>query len=159
MKVITFKDLELKSQYQMKWFKENNPESLPKSLFNNEGIFNDENWNCGEATYIRKYINDLEYNASNVKEYAFIENGYEMYGEVITVLSYFEDMTYVQITTRDNVEDDDPNWYEKTIINQYFIQIYKSRGAIERLMHNGNPITRKEYLMLLNKIKATGYNF
>ena len=160
MRLISLKDLEKKRNSQMDWFKENNPSSLPDPLFDEEGVFSNGNWNCGEATYIRQYINDLDYNASNVKEYEMkSQNGHELFGEVIVVMSYFEDMTYVQITTRDNVETDDLDWYDNTIINQYFIQIYKSRGAIERFLHNGNPITRIEYLMLLNKIKATGYKF
>lgn len=160
MKLLTLKDLEKSKNSQMDWFVTNNPNSLPSSLFDEDGVFSNRNWNCGEAIYIRQYINDLDYNVSNVKEYEMqLPDGQEMFGEVIVAMSYFEDMTYVQITTRDNVETDNRDWYDNTIINQYFIQIYKSRGGIERIVHNGKPITRNEYLMLLNKIKATGYKF
>lgn len=159
MKYITIEALEERRLEQLEYFKENNKGgSQPRNLFDVNGVFNYKNWNCGEATFIRHFVNKLEWNERVTREFDVIykENDFCISGVILISKQYYEDTTYVQITvdgcTYRYTEDDNCTDF----IDQYLIKIYKSRGAIEDFRRNGQPIKRGEYLSLLNILQGSG---
>lgn len=129
-------------------------------MFNEEGEFNERNWNGGDDV-IRQYTGYLNYEVEDRKESKeFVVNtgknkGYE--GRFLATHSYQEDYNYIQITTHwygyDN--DESTNW----MFDQYLIAHYKNRGNTDMIIKNGKRIDIKQYTELLNIIEGTGFKF
>ena len=130
----------------------------PKDMFDKNDVFNYNNWNCGQAQFIRHFVNSLEFSVSYVREFDVDYKQFDfcISGAVIVILQYYEDFTYVQITVDGDIFRYSDNENEVTFVDQYLIKIYKSRGAIEDFRKNGQPIKRNEYVELLNILQESG---
>lgn len=133
--------------------------SVPKALFKEDGTFNTENWNGGDAI-IRKLVYALEddFDNSYCKDFDLTLNNREFSGELIISFNRYNDSSYIQIAV---------NWYEylnsetttATTTDLYYIEYYKDRGKTDKIVKNGKLINLDEYVTLLQIIEASGYSF
>lgn len=163
MKLITLDDLDKLRKDKKKYFKKELPtSSQPKKLFI-DGEFSKNNWNCGEATPIRKLIIDID-SADKFKSQYEFEVTYNEFntwldGYVFINLHYIDDYTFLTITVdgSTNIEINDGfDVKSEDFVNQYLVKIYKRRGSIETFTLNGQPIKRNEYLSLLHVLQSIG---
>jgi len=118
----------------------------PKRMFNEDGTFNHDNWNGGDAI-IRKFINDLDDKNDIIYECITHEN--KTY-DLICTSRYYDYHYYINITIISNDSD---------TVNQVFFRIYKVRGCIEMARYDGQNMTVDQYILLLNLLQSAGYNF
>lgn len=157
-KLITLDDLDELHMNKIKYFKDElKNKSLPAPLFCSDGNYNESNWNSGESTYIREFINVARYDRVKAKHYDFDvmywEADINVYGELFITCDYIDDFTYLFITVdgKTYIADTDR---ESNFINQYMVKIYKNRGNIHTFTHNGKPIKRNNYLSLLHILQS-----
>lgn len=131
--------------------------SEAKSMFVN-GEFNTDNWNGGDGN-IRQFTYDVDWkwgNNNRCWEIDWKVGDHNHSGDAIVQYVHFEDFNYVTIIVRGyDCDDDEHDWY----LDQYLIQYYKNHGKTDRILYNGNPITEEQYLVLLNLIEQTGFEF
>lgn len=136
--------------------------SLPKSLFNEDGAFNKDNWNGGDDI-IRQFTRELEWDEPYTKEFEIEYNSsnyiMNISGDLIAVHSGFSDQNYIQITTYSQAHIEELDNYSEWKFDQYLVTYYKSRGKTELILKNGKPININEYVELLQIIESSGYKF
>jgi len=115
-------------------------------MFNEDGTFNPDNWNGGDAI-IRKFINHL-YNEDTII-YECISYGDNSY-DLICSLVWHDDHQYININVISNNHD---------TVDHVFFRIYKVRGGTEMARYNGQNMNIDQYLLLLNLIQTAGFDF
>lgn len=124
----------------------------PRKGFNEDGSWNPDNWNGGDLTFLRQFINtELDCPKDHIIK-SFDDESNEDYENTL-ILSYnkYNEQNYLIITHLDNFEN---------VISIYYITYYKDRGNTEQITKNLKPITEDEYLELLQILeKAFEINF
>lgn len=125
-----------------------------------DGMFNPKNWNGGDGI-IRQYFSKFYGKVNNdifASEVFFNWNGIEVDGEIIVSHKYFEDQNYVTIVlhTYHYVEEDIlRDWHDDIA----YLSWYKNRGTTDVMKFNGKEMSEEEYLLVLNALKASGFDF
>lgn len=111
-----------------------------------DGKFNFGNWNGGDVQTFRNFVlND----------------------EIRDLLSWTDGDIDKVIVLKNHIWYDDYNYYTVTVIKHkegkittdvYVMRNYKNRGNVEEFLKNGNTITEKEFVSLLNDISKVGYD-
>lgn len=155
-RIITRETLEHRHQQRIDYFTSGNSHygSPPKKLFNDDSIFNESNWNGGDAI-IRQFTGHLEDKDRYVGEFDYLNYGYSL----ISSWQYYEDMNYVNIVLRKYCHDEETFEKEDWTYDTYLIVYYKRRGVTDEVQLNGKRVTYDEYVNLLNIIEASGYKF
>lgn len=155
MKVITKEILQILRDNQQKDYYG----SQAKAMFVN-GVFNPSNWNGGDGL-VRQYFSDFNHGKLRddtvAKEISFMNGNTEYSGDVIVTHTWFDDQNYVTVILRGSLYID--NQFDDDIEDVAYFSWYKSRGSTEVAKYNGKSMTEDEYLLVLNALVATGYEF
>lgn len=149
--MITEQTLEMLRKEKERKYIEKGNSTLPSSLFLN-GEFNKDNWSAGDAILrdFIYYLNEECFNTiSDVFYYSELleDNSEECFEFPVFFMAthYIEcDEKYTVI----NIHQD-----QSYVFKTYTIKWYKDRGRIDHITFNGELITEKEYLKLLNFIQ------
>ena len=122
--------------------------SKPIRMFDENGNFNQNNWNGGDSNLIRNYLDKLDDNTY----FHHLEYGFYNINKV-----YRDDMTYVFIT-ESIVRYNNYEMKEDFINTTYVIGWYKNRGRIDIFTVDGETGTEEEYIDLLNMLEINVEN-
>lgn len=128
--------------------------SQPKSLFDHNGQFAPDNWNSGEAVYIREWLDTaIDYGDIVKREGKLtLKDSTEPLPCVLfSMKDFLDDTTYATFLVV-------AEGHTMKLFDQYAISIYKNRGGVEQFTKNGHPITRADYIQLLTILQACGFN-
>lgn len=134
---------------ELKCIKNSHMASEIKPLFNEDGSFNEDNWNSG-SDEIRKRLDKIIIAGNHLLLNYYKDEDEDAYEETIisSTIEFCSDQWYFII----NIISVDSGLYDS-----YVITWYKSRGCTEMIAKNGNPITAAEYVDMLNILEESGF--